>query len=79
MAAEHLGAEVGQQHRLARREAARDRDDGRADPLGAGVEAEPAGEQPVAVGVVDDHAGRTPAIVMQRAISSAQASRSARV
>ena len=42
--------------RLARGDAAGDRDDRRAEPLGALVEAEPAGEQPVAVGVVDDHA-----------------------
>ncbi len=49
-----------QQHRLAGREAARGRDHGGADPLAAVVEAEAAGEEPVAVRVVDDHSGADP-------------------
>ena len=53
--AEDLAAEIAQQQRLAGGDAAGYRDRQRAEPLGALVEAEPAGEQPVAVGVVDDH------------------------
>jgi len=45
-----------QQHRLSGGHAGRHRHDGRAEPLGALVKAEPAREQPVAVGVVDDGA-----------------------
>ena len=44
-----------QQHRLARGLPARHGNHGGADPLAALVEAEPAGEQAVAVGVVDQH------------------------
>ena len=53
---ERLAAEVREQHRLARGEPPRDRDHGRADALGALVEAMAAGEQAVGVGVVDEHA-----------------------
>ena len=53
-AGEHGRAEVLEDHDLALGVAARDRDDRRAEPLGAVVHAEPAGEQAVAVGVVDD-------------------------
>ena len=52
-----VGAEVAQQHRLPGGEAAGHRDHRCPDPLSALVEAEAAGEQPVAVGVVDHHAG----------------------
>ncbi len=55
-AAEDLGAEILQQLRLARRVAARCRDDRAAEPLGAVVEAEAAGEEAVAVRDVDDRA-----------------------
>jgi hypothetical protein len=52
---QRLRAQVVQERDLPRGHAARHRDDGRAEALGALVEAQPAGEQPVAVGVVDDH------------------------
>ena len=48
------GLEVGDQPDLALGHAAGDRDDGAAELLGAVVRAEAAGEQPVAVGVVQD-------------------------
>ena len=54
---EHLSAEVAEQHRLSGGLAARHGDDGGADALAALVEAEAAGEQAVAVGVVDEHPG----------------------
>ena len=54
---EDLAAQVDQQQRLTGREPRRDRDDGRAEALGALVKAQPAGEQAVAVGVVDEHPG----------------------
>ena len=56
-AAQHLPLQVAQQQRLARRDAAGDRDRQRAERLGALMEAEPAREQSVPVGVVHDHAG----------------------
>src|SRR6185369_7257664 len=46
------GPEVVDELYLTRRHAAGDRDDGAAEPLGTGVRAEAAGEQAVAVGVV---------------------------
>jgi hypothetical protein len=52
---QRLRAQVVQECDLPRGHAARHRDDGRAEPLGALVEAQPAGEQAVAVGVVDEH------------------------
>ena len=55
-AAEDLRAEILEQLRLARRVAAGSGDDGAAEPLGAVVEAEAAGEEAVAVGDVDDGA-----------------------
>ena len=60
---EHLRAEVVEEHRLPRREAARDRQDRGADPLRSLVEAVAAGEQPVGVRVVHEHpaAERRPA------------------
>ncbi len=65
-AAEDLGAEVLEQLRLARRVAARRRDDRAAEPLRPVVDAETAGEQAVAVGDVDDGA-RPPSGRGQRA------------
>ena len=50
--AEHVRAEVLQQRHLPLGHAAGDRHDGAAEPLGAVVHAEPAGEQAVAIGVV---------------------------
>ena len=46
--------EVAHQHDLARGVAGRRRDDRRADAGGRVVEPEPAGEQPVAVGVLEN-------------------------
>ncbi len=57
-----------------------DREDRRAEALGAVVEAEAAGEEPVAVGVVDEHArAARPRSPCERAITSAHTSRSPRV
>ena len=47
-AGDDVRAEVGDQQQLPLRHAARDRHDGHAEPLGAVVEPEAAGEQPVA-------------------------------
>ena len=55
-AAEDLRAEILEQLRLARRVPSRRRHDGASEPLGAVVEAEAAGEEPVAVGDMDDRA-----------------------
>ena len=52
-----LGPEVGDQPHLPLGLPAGHRDDGAAEPLGAVVRAEAAGEQPVAVGDVHLHAG----------------------
>ena len=52
-----VGPEVGDQPDLPLGLPARDRDDRAPEPLGAVVGAEPAGEQAVAVGDVDRHAG----------------------
>ena len=54
---DHPRLEVHDQLHLARGHAAGDRDDGAPQPLGAVVRAEPAGEQPVAVGDVHQVAG----------------------
>ena len=55
--AEDARAEILHQRHLPLGGAARDRNGGEAEPLGAVVEAEPAGEQPVAIGIVEDVAG----------------------
>ncbi len=59
--AQHIGREVAQQHHLPLGAAPGNRHHGASQPLGAVMGAEPAGEQPVAVGVVHDvsrhHAG----------------------
>ncbi len=52
-----MRAEIGHQGHLTLGAATGHGHDGAAEPLGAVVEAEPAGEQAVAVGVVDDVAG----------------------
>ena len=70
--------EVHDQLHLPLGHAAADRDDRAAQPLGAVVRAEPAGEQPVAVGHVHRSPGRPPAALIERAITSAQVSRSSR-
>ena len=54
---ENLRAEVVEEHRLPRRHTARDRHDGRADPLRTLVEPVPAREEAVGVRVVDEHPG----------------------
>ena len=54
---DQVGREIDDQLDLALGHAARHRDRDAAELLGAVVHAEPAGEQPVAVGVVDLHAG----------------------
>jgi hypothetical protein len=51
-----LGREVADELHLALGQAARDRDDRAAEPLGAVVGAQAAGEEAIAVGDVDDHA-----------------------
>ena len=56
-AEDRVGLEVADELHLARGLAARHRDDRGAERLDAGVRAEPAGEQAVAVGVVHLHAG----------------------
>ena len=55
--AQDARAEILHQHHLPLGGAAGDRHGGQAEPLGAVVESEPAGEQPVAEGVVEDVAG----------------------
>ncbi len=59
-AREHRDSEVLEDLHLALRVAARHRDGQRTEPLGPVVRAEPAGEQPVAVGDLDDVVGRCP-------------------
>ncbi len=54
-ARDHVGAEVGDQKQLPFGHSPGDGYDGHPEPLGAVVEPEPAGEQPVAVGVVEHH------------------------
>ena len=56
-AAQHLCAEVADQRRLQLQRRARGGHDRCAEPLGALLEAEPAGREPVRVGVVHDHPG----------------------
>lgn len=51
-AAQHLRSEVLQEHHLARGVAPRHRHDRAAQPLGPVVQPQPAGEQPVAIGVM---------------------------
>ena len=58
---EHLGAEIADEHHLARRVPAGGRDDRGADLLDAVVEAEAAGEEPVAERDVDEVLGPEPA------------------
>ena len=55
--AQNACAEILHQHDLPFGGAARDRHGGQTEPLGAVVESKPAGEQPVAVGIVEDVAG----------------------
>src|SRR6266498_4462812 len=54
--AQHLGAEVAEEQDLPGALARRDGDDGAAHELRAAVEPETTGEQPVAIGDVDDRA-----------------------
>ena len=68
--AQHARAEIHDQRDLPLGRAARHRHDDRAQPLGAVVRAQPAGEQAVAVRVVDESPGRAPAQASERAIRS---------
>ena len=77
--AQDVRAEILQQRHLPLGAAARQRHHGAAEPLGAVMRAEPAGEQAVAVGVVHDVAGPRAAAARQRAIRSAHRSRSSLV